>query len=76
MFVIIQVTYFSQKAGMNFGVILCLLSLSVVYQAFIFSIFCQEKLTKWAIIGIMIVMVGVGIISTSKPSSDKHAYTL
>jgi len=59
----IKIADYSTKAGINFGIIMSLLTLSVIYQAIVFWLFFGEKLNWKMIIGIVVVISGIVLIS-------------
>ncbi len=74
----IKIADFSARAGINFGVIMSIISLSIIFQAILYWLFFGERLNKKMVGGIFIVILGVTLISISKSSevlSDSNHYS-
>lgn len=69
----IKVADFSARAGINFGVIMSIISLSIIFQAILYWLFFGEILNKKMIAGIFIVIAGVTLISISKTTATQHS---
>jgi len=67
-YLMIVATDYSERAGMNFGVINSILTVSVVIQCFVFWVFFREKLNSKIIASILIIMLGVTLILVGRPS--------
>lgn len=57
--------YFAGKSGMNSGIIASIFSSSVIVSLFAFYILYGQKVTKWGLLGSLmvvacVVMIGVG----------------
>lgn len=72
---IIYASYYSRLAGINFGIIVCCLSISSPLNCICGFIFWHEKLTAKMIIGTMVIVSGVAWVALSK-GADSQSLSL
>ena len=68
-FLSIKIADYSSRAGINFGIIMSLMTLSVMFQAIVFWLFFGESLNWKTVLGIAVVLSGVALISIGKDGS-------
>ncbi|CDW83665.1 UNKNOWN [Stylonychia lemnae] len=61
-----------ETSHVNFGLIICVFSSSIVFQVIIFRLKFQEKLSKLKIAGILIIITGVIFITLSSQGNQTY----